>query len=103
MAWIGGGRNGGCDRRGFLICLGTDFGRMFTSLPATWSRGELDSGGLLSISSLLMCLILIGFRSSFWFVFFNNLLFLATGRVKKTMFVACIFNADLTIRLANLI
>ena len=65
--------NGGYGHRGFLLCPGTGFGGWFTSLPATWSRGELDSGGLSSISSLFMCLILIGFRSSLVCIF-NNLL-----------------------------
>ena len=45
----------------------------FTSLLATGSRGELDSGSLSLISSLFMCLILIGFHSSLVCIF-NNLL-----------------------------
>ena len=69
MAWVGGGGMEGVIAEGSFYVWERVLAGWFTSLPATWSRGELDSGGLLSISSLFMCLILIGFRSSFWFVF----------------------------------
>ena len=69
--WLWG--DGGCERRGFLHVRERVLAGWSTSLLATGSRGELDFGSLSLISSLFMCLILIGFRSSLVCIF-NNLL-----------------------------
>ena len=69
MAWVGGGGMEGVIAEGSFYVWERVLAGWFTSLPVTWLRGELDSGGLSSISSLFMCLILIGFRSSLVCIF----------------------------------
>ena len=73
MARVGRGGMEGMNAEGFFYVRERVLAGWFTSLPATWSRGELDSGSLSSILSLFMCLFLIGFRSSLVCIF-NNLL-----------------------------
>ena len=69
MARVDRGGMEGMVTEGFFYVRERVLAGWFTSLPATWSRGELDSGGLSLISSLFMCLILIGFRSSLVCIF----------------------------------
>ena len=74
--------------------------------PQPVAKGKYDGRGIkcfLGGAQSDFCMFRHWFLSSHGWEKPKLLEFLATVRVKKTMFVACIFNADLTIRLANLI